>query len=325
MNVSAKGAEATSAHSASTSDGVAIGHRAQRRGGRHEVHLPAQVTGHHEVEEVGMVEQVLHEGTLARTTEPGHPVLDVGDEALACLLAVVADVDAGLHLRGDHLGGGLLHRPLQLGRVDVLAPAAPAVQLGQGAGPGQAPGVGGEEPLLAVQHGPAYPAPAPAPAPRARARARARGGARARAGADADELDAHPVGVDQACHGDSARGRGLVDAAGRAEPERAQPVEHGLDVDVERQQEEARSCPRPIGRPIGRPTGTAPSAGAPAGPRAPTGPWPSKTTSSTTPASGCRRSPRKTERSVFDGASKRVRQSPSKTWSMRTSRPRPSR
>ena len=78
--------------------------------------------------------------------------LDVGEEALPRLLAVVADVDAGGHLAGDDVGGRRLDRRAQLGRVDGLAAAAPAVQRGQRGGPGQAAGVGDDEARLGGQH-----------------------------------------------------------------------------------------------------------------------------------------------------------------------------
>ena len=84
-------------------------------------------------------------GALAGVAEARHPVLDVGEEALAGLLAVVADVDARLDLGGDARGGRLLDGALQLVGVDRLAAAAPAVQLGQRGGPGQAPGVGRQD------------------------------------------------------------------------------------------------------------------------------------------------------------------------------------
>ena len=82
-----------------------------------------------------MLDEVAHDRPVAGAAEPGHAVLHVGEEALAGLLAVVADVDARLDLGRDDLRAGLLDRPLQLRRVDLLAPAAPAVQLGQGGGP----------------------------------------------------------------------------------------------------------------------------------------------------------------------------------------------
>ena len=51
--------------------------------------------------------------------KPGHAVLHVGEEALAGLLAVVADVDAGIDLGGDHVGGGVLDGGAQLVGVDA--------------------------------------------------------------------------------------------------------------------------------------------------------------------------------------------------------------
>ena len=80
-------------------------------------------------------------------------MLHVGDEALPGLLAVVADVDAGLDLGGDGRRGRLLDGPLQLVGVDRLAAAAPPVQLGQRRRAGQAAGVGGQDPRLAGEHG----------------------------------------------------------------------------------------------------------------------------------------------------------------------------
>ena len=100
MNVSAKGADGHERALGVDLGGVAVRDRAHRGRRRHEVDLAAQVAGHHEVQEVRVVEQVPHEGPLARAAESGHPVLDVGDEALARLLPVVADVDPRLDLRG---------------------------------------------------------------------------------------------------------------------------------------------------------------------------------------------------------------------------------
>ena len=110
------------------------------------------MTGHDEVQEVRVVEQVPHEGALARPAEPGHPVLDVGDEALARLLPVVADVDPGVDLRGDDRGGGGRALPAAAHRSSTSSPRLLLpVELGEGAGPGQAPGVGGEDPSLAAE------------------------------------------------------------------------------------------------------------------------------------------------------------------------------
>ena len=52
-----------------------------------------------------MVGQVAHQRPVALPAEPRHAVLHVGDEALARLLSVVADVDPRLDLRRDARGG----------------------------------------------------------------------------------------------------------------------------------------------------------------------------------------------------------------------------
>ena len=96
--------------------------------------------------------EVAHQRSLARAAEARHAVLHVGDEALPGLLAVVADVDAGLDLGGDDRGGGVLDGLLAARRVDRLAAAPPTVQVGQRRGPGQAAGVGGQDPRLAGEH-----------------------------------------------------------------------------------------------------------------------------------------------------------------------------
>ena len=71
-----------------------------------------------------------------RAAEPGHAVLHVGEEALPRLLAVVADVDAGVDLGGDDAAvASSIARASSSGST-VLAPAAPAVQLGERRGAG---------------------------------------------------------------------------------------------------------------------------------------------------------------------------------------------
>ena len=156
-------------------------------------------------------------GALSRAAEAGHPVLDVGDEALARLLPVVADVDPGLDLRGDDGAVASTTARCQLVGVDVLAPAPAAVELGERPGPGQAPGVGGEDPGLAAQH------------------------RRATGAADADELDADPVGVDTASPWTPVPvGPGCSMRRAGPKPESRRAGQDLVDVDVERQQEEPR-------------------------------------------------------------------------------------
>ena len=106
-----------------------------------------------QLEEVGVLEQVAHQRPLARAAEAGHAVLHVGEEALPGLLAVVADVDAGLDLGGDRPP----RSPSSMARCSSSASTAsprlrrPCSSASAG-GPGQAPGVGGEDPRLAGEH-----------------------------------------------------------------------------------------------------------------------------------------------------------------------------
>src|SRR5262245_62905434 len=54
-------------------------------------HLP--VAKPHLLQVRGVLHDIAHELALATTAEPAHPGMDVGEETLAWLLAVVADVD----------------------------------------------------------------------------------------------------------------------------------------------------------------------------------------------------------------------------------------
>ena len=99
-----------------------------------------------------MLGEVTHERPVAAVTEAGHAMLHVGDEALPCLLAVVADVDADLALRGDRRGGRLRDRGRQLVVVHDLAAAPAPVELGERLGARQAACVGDEDAALAREH-----------------------------------------------------------------------------------------------------------------------------------------------------------------------------
>jgi hypothetical protein len=135
-------------------------------GSGHQVDFHATESRKRELDEVGVVEQVTHEWPLAGVTEPGHAVLDVGEEALARLLAVVADVDPGRELSGDARRGRVLDCKAQLLGLNRFPPAAAAVQLGQRGRSGQAPVVGRENAGLAGEHGQQSPSPGVAPLPR---------------------------------------------------------------------------------------------------------------------------------------------------------------
>ena len=100
----------------------------------------------------GKGHHVAHRRTLALAAEAAHAVADVGEEALARLLAVVADVDAALELAGDAAPGRLPHGRCDSGRLDRLAAAHPQLQLHQGCRPRQATGVRGQDPRFAALH-----------------------------------------------------------------------------------------------------------------------------------------------------------------------------
>ena len=156
MNVSANGASATSAHSASSSAVSRVGHR------RRSPPAPCirstcirSRRGRASSRKSRCSSEVAHQRPLAGAAEAGHAVLDVGEEALPGLLAVVADVDAGRRPGAAiDVGGGRLDRGAQLVRVDRLAAAAPAVERGERGRPGQAAGVGDDEAVAGGEHRP---------------------------------------------------------------------------------------------------------------------------------------------------------------------------
>src|SRR5580704_18168553 len=90
---------------------------------------------------------------LPAAAEAAHPVADVEEEGLALLLAVVADVDAGLDLLVDDLAQGLLAEPVEFGRVDLAATSPPDIEPGQFRWARQAAGMGRQDPVLAPPHG----------------------------------------------------------------------------------------------------------------------------------------------------------------------------
>ena len=133
--------------------GVAVGHLADGGGRGHEAHLDPLEPGQRQLQEVGVLGEVAHERPLAGVAEAGHAVLHVGDEALPRLLAVVADVDAGLDLLGDDGRGGLLDRALRSSSGSTSSPRLRRPCISASAGRArEAAGVGGEEPRLARQH-----------------------------------------------------------------------------------------------------------------------------------------------------------------------------
>ena len=102
--------------------------------------------------EFGVAVDVGARGPLPAAAEAGQPFAQIEEERLAPLLAVVADIDAGLGLlRHDRLHGLAASRR-EVTRVDRLAARAPDEQVGEGFRPRQAAGVGGEDAFGAAPH-----------------------------------------------------------------------------------------------------------------------------------------------------------------------------
>src|SRR5262249_36093112 len=90
---------------------------------------------------------------LPTAAEPGQPVAQVEKERLALLLAVVADIDTGFHLFGNHPGERRFAGGCERGRVDRFTTGAAYVETDELRRPWQAAGVGRENAIVAAQHG----------------------------------------------------------------------------------------------------------------------------------------------------------------------------
>src|SRR5205807_9608682 len=89
---------------------------------------------------------------LPAAAKAAHAVADIEEERLALLLAVVADVDAGLDLLVDDPAQGFLAEPVKLGRVDLAAARPPDIEPGQLGRARQAAGMGRQDALVAPSH-----------------------------------------------------------------------------------------------------------------------------------------------------------------------------
>jgi len=78
---------------------------------------------------------------------------EIEEERLAHLLTVVADIDPGRDLLAHDVAGGGLAEGVDGGFVHDLPDGASRIERGQRGGPGQAARVGGQDPVLASQHG----------------------------------------------------------------------------------------------------------------------------------------------------------------------------
>src|SRR5262245_22114738 len=89
---------------------------------------------------------------LPRAAETAQAVPNVEHERVALLLAIVADIDAGLDLLGNTLIKRRLSFRLKDGGIDRLAARAASVKSRELSRPRKAASVSGQNPVLAVQH-----------------------------------------------------------------------------------------------------------------------------------------------------------------------------
>src|SRR3989442_1320784 len=101
---------------------------------------------------VRMLGDVPRHPPRARAAEAPHPPRRIGGEADARLLAIVADVDAGLELAGDHVAHGRLRLARERRRIDRLPAVQAHQQIAQRGRTRQAAGVGGQDSGLASLH-----------------------------------------------------------------------------------------------------------------------------------------------------------------------------
>src|SRR5262249_53969863 len=102
---------------------------------------------------VRVLDQVSREPTLALAAEAAHALCRVGGKAHSRLLAVVADVDAGLQLPLDDVPDGCFRLAREVLLFDRLATSLSDEQGTERRRPGQAADVSGEDAMLAALHG----------------------------------------------------------------------------------------------------------------------------------------------------------------------------
>ena len=104
-------------------------------------------------EQLGELLELAAAAALRYAGEAGHALRHVGLEADPALLAVVADVDAGVHLRLDDMADRLVHLVGQHLGVDGFALLLRHQQVGQLFVARQAADMGGEDAVAAEDHG----------------------------------------------------------------------------------------------------------------------------------------------------------------------------
>jgi hypothetical protein len=132
--------------------GVAVAHLGHGLRGVGDLGTAGEAAREH-LEQLRHLLEVLADLAPGFAAEARHALGDVGLEADALLLAVVADVDAGLHLRRHCVAHGAVHLGGEDRGVDCLAGLAADQQVGQRVVARQAADVGGQDAIAAVQHG----------------------------------------------------------------------------------------------------------------------------------------------------------------------------
>ena len=102
--------------------------------------------------QVGMLDEVLADAALRLAAIAAHARRHVGLERDALLLAVIADVDAGVLLPLDHLGDRTVELVRHFFRIDRLASLALDQQLGDRLVARQAADMGGQNAVAAGEH-----------------------------------------------------------------------------------------------------------------------------------------------------------------------------
>src|SRR5205085_6913693 len=104
-------------------------------------------------DQIGMLDEILADAALALAAIAAHTRSHVGLECDALLLAVIADVDAGLSLPLHHVGDRAVHLAVYPSPVDCLTRLALDQQFGQRLVARQAADVGRQDAVAAGDHG----------------------------------------------------------------------------------------------------------------------------------------------------------------------------
>jgi hypothetical protein len=132
--------------------GVEITHLGHRLWGVGELPSPGEAAQEH-LDQLRHLLEVLADLALGFAGKTRHARRDVGLEADALLLAVVADVDPSRRLGRNRFAHGAVHLPRHRGRINRLPGLAADQQVGQHIVARQAADVGRQDAVAVVKHG----------------------------------------------------------------------------------------------------------------------------------------------------------------------------